>query len=148
MILFDLLEKKSSNNAILATVNIIKHLNVPVTYSSISETLESHPSFPSLLSISDCLNKFNISNISLHVDPIKLTELPTPFIAHTRKCSGNFMLVTSVNQRVTYLDQKGKLVIGEKTDFLRKWDNIVLIAKKDALSLDPNYKSGKNLDSF
>ena len=149
MRLTDLLERKSSNNITATTLNLIQCLKVPVTKTSLIETLENHHSFPSLLSISDCLDKVNVANVALRIDKEKLEDLPRPFVAHTNKGRGNFMLITSVDgDTVTYLNDLGRPMVRGKSEFLRKWDNIVLLVEKDSFSGDPDYKSNRRKERF
>ncbi|NSL85520.1 thioredoxin domain-containing protein [Chitinophaga sp. Mgbs1] len=59
-------------------------LKVPVTQTALAVSLEDHPDYPSLLSMSDVLLSFGISNIALTVTMNKLAELPLPFIAQIK----------------------------------------------------------------
>lgn len=108
MHLRNLLEKKAHSNASSVTVQLLKQLNVPVTSSTIIDTVEQHPDYPSLYSISDSLQKWKVENLALKVEPEKLEEIPTPFIAHSKTAGGNFILVNAVNGVVDYIDEKGK----------------------------------------
>src|SRR5579875_2929482 len=78
-----LLEKKARSNASSITIELLKRLQVPVTASSVIDSLEEHPDYPSLYSISDSLQKWKVDNLALKVKAEALEELPTPFIAHS-----------------------------------------------------------------
>ena len=45
-----------------ATIAFLKLLNVKVTDTTVDDTLQNHPDWPSLLCISDSLNKWNVPN--------------------------------------------------------------------------------------
>ncbi len=61
---------------------LCKALDVSITKTTLVNTLLEHPHYPSLLSISDILQKYGISNVSLKLkDPKKIFELTSPFIA-------------------------------------------------------------------
>lgn len=62
-----LLERKANSNASLVTLKLLKELNVPVTASTVIDTIESHPDYPNLYSISDSLEKWKVENLALKV---------------------------------------------------------------------------------
>jgi len=51
-------------NTIIA---FLKLLDVKVNNSTVDETLQNHPDWPSLLSISDALSKWNIPNAATKI---------------------------------------------------------------------------------
>lgn len=59
-----------------ATIHFLKLLNVKVTNTTVNETLQNHPDWPSLLCISDSLNKWNVPNGAGKIDVSKIDELP------------------------------------------------------------------------
>jgi uncharacterized membrane protein len=140
MNIYSIFSKRSANNATQVTINLLKALNVRVTSTTITEVLEQHPDYPSLLSITDCLKKWEIDNIALNVAPEKLHEIPTPFIAHSKVGKGNFILVTNFNGSITYLDDTGQQRQKRTTDFFKEWDNVVLIAEPGKNAGEENYK--------
>lgn len=139
MRLLSQLEKKSYSNATQAAIQLLKKLKVPVTNTTVIEQLENHPDYPSLLSISDSLKKWNVENMAIEVLPEKLEELPAPFIAHTKKGGGNFLLVTSVNGKIEYLDDKGREKQKSKEAFLKEWSHVALLAEGSPASGEKNY---------
>src|SRR5438309_7806389 len=82
------------------TIALLKKLQVKVTRTTVNETLQNHPDYPSLLSISDSLKKWHIDNVAWEVQPKQLSELQVPFIAVLDKDS--YVLVTEINELVTY----------------------------------------------
>lgn len=140
MKLLDFLEKKSYHNTSHTTIQLIKELEIPVTTSTVIETLEYNHHFPSLLSISEGLNVWKVKNIALKIDNDELDQLPTPFIAHSRFGEGKFILVTSVDNSIEFVDNEGKKNIKSKKEFYDEWDNVVMLVEKSPESGDPNYK--------
>jgi len=63
-------------------IDLIEILNINVTKSTISDTLQNHPSYPSLLSISDAFTKWNIDNTSYELNSEILVDIPTPYISY------------------------------------------------------------------
>lgn len=139
MKLTTLLEKRSGSNVSEATVQLLKKLQIPVTAATAIEKVESHPDFPSLYSISDSLKSWKVENEAFHVEAENLGQLPTPFIAHTRRGGGNFVLVNNVNGLVDLINEKGKREKVGREEFLKDWTNTVLLAEKNELSGEKNY---------
>lgn len=140
MRLNQLLEKKANSNASSVTLRLLKELKIPVTASTVIDTIESHPDYPSLYSISDSLQKWKIENLALKVEAENLEKIPVPFIAHSRTGGGNFILVNAVNGAVEYIDEKGKPNRKSSEEFSKEWDNIALLAESKKDSGEKNYR--------
>jgi len=67
---------------ILVTSQLLSLLKTNVSFTTLKETLLSHPDYPSMLSISESLNRWKVNSMGLKVTPDKLEELPVPFIAY------------------------------------------------------------------
>ncbi len=141
--LYQLLQPRT--NAAVITHLLTKLLHVDVTQKSIQNEVEKHPNFPSLLSISDVLARYGVSNISVQVESAKLPEAPVPFITQIEgKESGTayFTVVTEINSSlIHFLDpelQKG--VVTELKCFLDRWTNIILIAEPGENAGERNYR--------
>ena len=143
-----LLEKKAQQNASEVTLQLIKQLKVPVTTTSVIEQVESHPDYPSLLSISDSLKKWKVDNIALEIEADKLDELPVPFLAHTKAGGGNFLLVTNVNGTVEYLDKTGKTRHKKRDEFLSDWSRVALVAEPGPRSGEENYSRNRKKEKI
>ncbi len=143
-----LLEKKSGNNVSEATVQLLKRLKVPVTNTTAIEQVESHPDFPSLYSISDSLKTWKVDNAAYHIKAQNLDDLPVPFIAHTRRHGGNFVLVNSVNGSIDFINEKGKVEKASRENFLKEWTNTVLLAEKNEASGEKEYGQHKKKETL
>jgi len=143
MRLHQLLEQNTWNNATGATVQLLKKLNVPVTNTSVIESLEQHPDYPSLYSISDSLKKWKVESLALKVEADKLEEVPTPFIAHIKNSGGSFVLVDDVNGSVSYVNENGKKSKKTKEEFLQEWSNIALVAERSTGAGEINFAQKK-----
>lgn len=96
-----------NNNISKVLTRLIKIFNVPVTKQTVYDEVTKHPSFPSMLTISDALDKWKIPNGAYQLPFNELTDVPCPFIAHLTRNGGEFALVTKFdNQDITvYNDQ-------------------------------------------
>ncbi|MBT1705423.1 vitamin K epoxide reductase family protein [Chryseosolibacter indicus] len=130
-------------HAVKVTIALLDKLNVNFTRLSVDEELQKHPDYPSLFSISALLTKRKVDNVALEVEPGKLQELPTPFIAHTNTAGGSFLLITSVNGTVKYLDTRGKEKEKPVDAFLKEWTNKVLLAESTSASGEKDYANNR-----
>ncbi len=128
-----------------AAISFVKQLGVKVNNSTVNETLQNHPDYPSLLCISDSLNKWNIPNGAGKIEPDKINELPTPFIAYTNNREYPLIIVSQTGDSTITLYSKNynKLIIKSKEDFLKTWTGIYLIAEVTKQSGEKEYKQNK-----
>lgn len=118
----------------------LRLLGVPVTDITINNTLQNHPDYPSLLSLSDALRSWKINNIATRLPKEQLTQLPLPIIAHTYAGGGNFALVTAVDEVGVqfFIDEKEQVQPLET--FVKDWSGVALLAEKGEASGEKNYK--------
>jgi uncharacterized membrane protein len=137
MILNNFLEKTSSHNTSLVTCQLINYLKLPVTRTTVIESVEAHPNFPSLYSISDNLKKWKVDNVAFQVTEEKLNEVPVPFVAHLKKGTDYFLVVTKVTDTtVNYLSDSGQEKQKGRDEFIKEWGNVILFA-------EPSEESGE-----
>lgn len=129
-------------------IALLDKLNVTFTRVAVHEELQKHPDYPSLFSISALLTQRNIANAALEVDPENLYQLPTPFIAHTKTAGGSFVLITSVNGTVKYVNERGKEKEKPVDAFLNEWTNKVLLAETTLASGEKNYRVNRRKELF
>ncbi len=128
-----------------ATIRFLKLLNVKVTNITVNETLQNHPDWPSLLCISDSLNKWNVPNGAGKIDVDKIDELPTPFIAHTINREYPLVIVTNVSAAEIKGISKGhnKETTVKRDEFLKNWDGVYLFAEPHSESGEKEYETNK-----
>ncbi len=132
------------------TIAFLKQLKVKVNNSTVNETLQSHPNWPSLLCISDSLTKWNIPNAAANINPAEIDSLPTPFIAYTHKQQDRLVVVTHAtnNSVMFYAPTTGNTNTQQTTDFIKEWDGIYIIAEPNAQSGEKDYKKNKQKAIF
>jgi ABC-type bacteriocin/lantibiotic exporter with double-glycine peptidase domain len=128
-----------------ATIAFLKLLNVKVTDSTIDETLQNHPDWPSLLCVSDSLNKWNVPNAAGRIEVSEIDQLPTPFMAYTGSVENPLEIVSEISDSEVriYSTKLNKPVIENKTDFLNRWKGIYLIAEKNESSGEKDFEKNK-----
>lgn len=127
-----------SRQPVVGTVSrFLKALHVKVSEGTVEDRILSHPDYPSLLAVSDCLRHWKVENAAVRVDPSDLDAISLPFMAHSHS---DFMVVVGTKENEVILaDENGKdRAIGRK-DFLQLWDGVVLIAEPEADAGDRNY---------
>ncbi len=130
-----------SSNITHATISLLQLLNVKVTLTAIEDTLQSHPNYPSLLSMVDGLRNWGVETLSIKTTADKLSNLPIPFIAHLKIKGGWFITVKDIDENnFAYIDD----IDGEKKfsrqEFLRNWEGVVLLAEAGEGSGQADYK--------
>lgn len=113
-----------------------------LTLTTLREALEQHPDYPSLLSLGDALDRFQIENAALQIDAEQLALLQVPYIAHLRTNGGMFVLVESTTDSTfTYRNEKNKRITEPRETFLQKWSGVVFIAEANEASGEKDYKA-------
>lgn len=136
--IFQLTKKEDNVTSVVYRILRIKRINL--TYTSIIEYLKTHPGYPSLKSICDFFDDKNILNYALRIDETDLYKFNTPFIVHVKESGGRILLVYSVNkEHLIYADSfRGKKIIST-TQFLKKWDGVVIIIEPTEFSGEADY---------
>lgn len=117
-----------SQDDVITTRQLLRLLKVKVTDSTLIQTLQEHPDYPSLLSIADSLQQWKVTSMGVKVAPEQLTGMPLPLIAHFR--NNMFIPVTEITDKnITYISGWNKENILSFDDFVKQWDGIVLLAE-------------------
>jgi uncharacterized membrane protein len=118
---------------------LINELHIPVTQQSIEEEIARHPSYQSMLAISELLDNWRIPNAAykLTFEELADTEIPTPFIARFKK---SFVLVTGMDkENITLYDGNGKKEKLSLIEFKDRYAGTILIAEKNEGSGEADY---------
>lgn len=107
----------------------LRNLEIEVSPSLLSEKLQFHPNYPSLLSVTDSLDDLGIDNAALQIDKERLHEVPLPFLAHNTN-KGEFVIINNIEQQIK-----------SNPDFDKNWNGTALLAEKPG-----NWQSLENLD--
>ena len=133
-----------------ATIAFLKLFKVNVTNAAVNETLQNHPDWPSLLCISDSLNKWHIPNGAGKIDVNNISELPVPFMAYTNNRENPLAIVKEVaaDSIQVFQTNYNKQTIISKEAFIRNWGGIYLVAEPETNSGEINYKLNKRKEFF
>lgn len=137
-----LLNLTTYSNPVIATIQLLKSMQVKVTNRTINTTLEQHPDYPSLLSIHDALPQFNIDALAIDADKTRITEFPLPFMAYTTTKCGSFVTVYAVdNNAVSYYNgsDAANIVTTSLAEFNAIWTGKTLLVEAKPNAGEANY---------
>ena len=97
----------------------LKKLKISVSKNYIRQQLNSHPDYPSLLSITDTLDELGIDNTAIQIEKEQLPEMPVPFVAHLNSNGGEFVIVENRDN----LDE-------QFPDFFERWGGVAIAVEK------------------
>ena len=128
------------DNCVYTTKKLFDLLKIKFTSKYLKDNILSHPDHPSLLSISDTLEKYNIETMAVKIEVDKLKELPLPCIVQVKEYGRPlfFVLDTISDHNVSYYDDKNALVTATKDNFLKIWTGVCLAVETSADTKEPN----------
>ena len=118
----------------------LKLLHVKITATTIKKDVEEHPYYPSLLSLSDSFQRYDIENEAFQLDAPNFLQLQPPFIAFVNMpiVGKDFVLVKKIEtDKITYLYKNSIPKTVPLNEFLKKYLHIVWLA-------EPNESNGEN----
>lgn len=140
MLLNFMSDQSSGLNGIV--IRFIKSLNVKITGNTIQKNLQSHPDYPSLLSVSETLSKFNIETLAVNIAVDQFIYLPQPFIAIQNDQRNSFVIVEKIDSQHTQIrNENGKKSLTDTDSFLKLVTGTVLIAEPTERSSEEDYPS-------
>lgn len=117
------------DNTVAVLQQLVDYYRIRVSRETVSNDLVSHPTYPSLKSVSDAFTRWKTENYAVEIDQSELLELTDPFLAHIKEEKAEkFLTVYRVSEaKVVYAEAHGKRRSMKLAEFLAKWDGIVLM---------------------
>ena len=132
--------KKNQEPIASVLFELIKKLNLKVTYSSIENIVLQQPEFPYITAITNTLKYFGINNKVVKVEKETLDSLELPCLALTS--FDETYMITNVNDRlIEYYSPSKGWVKAKKEDFYKKWNNFLILVDTDAVVEEDKFKS-------
>ncbi|WP_419803532.1 vitamin K epoxide reductase family protein [Mucilaginibacter sp.] len=94
-------------------INLLKHSGISVDAETVTNELNTHPDYPSLLAITDVAANFGLSCVGYRISKEDLLKVPCPFIANMDKDGSEFMFVTGVTTESVSVNNNRKLSFKE-----------------------------------
>lgn len=128
-----------------ATIRLLQLYGVRVNESMVNETLQNHPAWPSLLSVSDALSEWKVPNAAGKATPEELDTIPTPFMAVNHDRISQQAVVSQIRETEVdiYKSDFRRIETLTKDDFLKIWKGIFLIVEPDKNSGEHKYEINK-----
>jgi len=140
-----LIRSGSRNEIAIIAKKLTDILKVPVTQTALTQSLEEHPDYPSLLSLCDVLNNYGIANIAITTAADKIADLPVPFVVPLKAGAAGGetpVLVMGVHNDVLelYFPANGGRDKMHRSDFEQRWPSgIVLLVNAGQAMGEKNY---------
>ncbi|WP_316799045.1 cysteine peptidase family C39 domain-containing protein [Pedobacter frigidisoli] len=142
--------RKPLSNLESVAVGLIENQRFGITRTSVRTCLQEHPEYPSLLSISDCLDGWNVSNTAYNVPHSEFSSYATevPFIVHLREGNGKFLLIEEIrDESIIYSNQHLSKKEMSKQEFLNRWGGtIFLVEEKNEKISEDGYKTKRLIE--
>ena len=136
---------KYYENSVAATIRLLGLLNIKATNTTIREYILSHPDYPSLLCISDCLKSLKIANGAGKFSKEDIDTIPTPCIAYT---TNGFTVINDFQaEKISFVNDEGILKEETNEDFFMKWGGVVLIAEPNSDSGEKGYEQKRKTEN-
>ncbi|MEI6263804.1 MAG: vitamin K epoxide reductase family protein [Sphingobacteriia bacterium] len=133
-----LIFKSMYENQVQIVDAFIKAIKIKVSLNTINQTLHEHPDYPSFLSISDSLKKWNIDCLALQTNAHNLLSIPTPFITNYK--NGQFIVVKELlDNEMKITNQHGNIELINTDQFLAQWSETIIVAESNENSGEKNY---------
>ncbi|MGS2762882.1 vitamin K epoxide reductase family protein [Sinomicrobium sp. M5D2P9] len=118
---------------------MLQLLKVNYTSKYVEDSILSHSDYPSLLSVSDTLDKYDIEHLALKTNGKRLEALPKPCVVQiTQQGSHQFYVVESIDEKeITYYDENNKLRKDWYDRFLTGWTGVCLAVQTSETTQEP-----------
>ncbi|MBL4605572.1 MAG: thioredoxin domain-containing protein [Flavobacteriaceae bacterium] len=114
---------------------LLQYNSIAFDKEEFSFQIQSHPSYPSLHSITGVLDHFNIENVAAKVPVSKetLNELPSSFLAqiNNNEAGLELVLIKKSNEKYQIYDSEKKKRVVSTESFLNIFTGIILAVEKD-----------------
>lgn len=130
------------DNCINSTTTLLRLLKIKFSKKNIGESILSHGEYPSLLSISDTLKKYQVESLAIKLNRDKIDSIPLPSIFQV-VIDGTplFYTVTNIDSKnISYYDDRQKLKVDKRNNFLSVWTGISMLFEKNKQSQEPDIK--------
>lgn len=137
-------------NAEAAIILLLKEMKIDIPSEKIVTELEKHPDYPSMLSLSDVLDNFNIENSAFRIDSDSIGEVSTPFIGHFKLDGGSFLVVHDINKdyvRVSGNQWRNKRFSVERFNSLFNGVGLIIEAPETKISNESIFSFFKSIKS-
>lgn len=109
-------------------LDYLQHLNISVSNTYFRKSVASHPEYPSILSLSDTLERLEIKHAVAKVQEEDLENIPFPFVLHLRRGQGQLLLIRSQQD------------LREHESDIEDWDGVILLIEESDVAIDEEHQ--------
>ncbi|MHA7056874.1 vitamin K epoxide reductase family protein [Aquimarina sp. M1] len=130
------------DNCAAATTKFLKLLKVKVSNNTVKRVILEHPNHPSLLSISDALERWHMNVLAATITYDQLIKAKTACIAQIKKDNEDyFITIKSCSPtEIQYYNELQEFVKQSKDDFIKIWTGVTLFAETTEASGEETYQ--------
>jgi thiol-disulfide isomerase/thioredoxin len=134
--------RNAKSNILAVTLSLLKKLRIKVNSSTVKQRLESHPDYPSLLAISDCLSDFHIENIAYRasLEEFAATHTDQPLLTYCPDRNGTFYLLEQHTDGTVLLSNENEEMKISSAEFISTCGGILLAVRRTEESAEPDYR--------
>ena len=125
---------------------VCKMYDIPLTYHTIDQTIQTHPEYPSILCISDVLDSWKIKHAVLRLSLEKLQVLDIPAISCLKRRENKwykeeYIWITQITEtKVHFLNASGEAIVEDRARFEEAWAGVALAIEDISEAGEPDYK--------
>ncbi|MFM9908545.1 MAG: vitamin K epoxide reductase family protein [Chitinophagaceae bacterium] len=113
----------------------LSSLSIRISPRYLTQQLQSHSDYPSLLSITDTLQELAIEHAAIQIEKEQLPEIPVPFLAHLTGNGGEWVIIKNrdnLDKQFPHFFErwKGTVLAAEKTSGWSNKQNEKMLAKE------------------
>nr|WP_099564689.1 vitamin K epoxide reductase family protein [Gaetbulibacter sp. 4G1] len=115
---------------------VLKKNKIPFNKEELDFQIQSHPSYPSLHSVTGVLDHFNIENVAAQV-PVEaqvLQQLPQCFIAQITSNQNTGLVSVEQNQQIQIISSNGAKKTFTEDEFLEVFTGVIIAVEKSEKS--------------
>lgn len=134
------------DNTLSVAYLLIRWFKIKITLPSVIQYLKPHPDYPSLKSVCDLFDYFNVKNYPVRIDEEDLYNLSEPFIAHLNSGQGKLIIVYRVDpNKVLYSDSLNGRKSFTKDEFIKNWSGAAILIDPSADSGESDFKEKSSI---
>ncbi|GEM_PF-2848947 len=113
---------------------LFRACNIAVSKPYLTERIKAHPDYPSLASLTDLLDEWELDYSALQLEPADLAQMEYPFLAH---------VVTSQGMEDFEIVKNAEQLNKDKDRFLHAWTGIVVWMASGQSIISEDHKSAR-----
>ncbi|MFT4031232.1 MAG: vitamin K epoxide reductase family protein [Siphonobacter sp.] len=118
---------------------------LPLKVTSQKQTLQEHPDYPSMNTLSEVFTQWHVENLPVRIRPEQLSEITYPAIAQLQQQNDSYFIVLNnvQNNQVFFYDSDAGNTVLPLEEFIKVWTGATLLFDITDHSGEPNYEANR-----